>query len=140
MRTAVLAALIGFGPARAAQAATILVTVENVESSQGEVSVGLCDKGLSKEYCPYSVGRRAEAGKMEFKFENVPPGRYAVASYHDVNSNREFDRTLGIPQEPYALSNDAAKSLVPTLSEAAVAVGDGVTRVTVRLRRFMAQR
>ena len=33
--------------------AAISVIVENVETSDGTVNIGLCDKGLSRETCPY---------------------------------------------------------------------------------------
>ena len=62
---------------------TVLVTVENVESSKGDVSVALCDKGLSKDGCPFGTGRTAATGTMEFVFENIPPGNYAVVACQD---------------------------------------------------------
>ena len=120
------------GPVR-----TVLVTVENVESSKGDVSVALCDKGLSKDGCPFGTGRTAATGTMEFVFENIPPGNYAVVAFHDLNSNREFDQILGVPREPYALSKDAANKMIPTFKDAARAIGEGETRVTIKMQRFM---
>ena len=120
------------GPVR-----TVLVTVENVESSKGDVSVALCDKGLSKDGCPFGTGRTAATGTMEFVFESIPPGNYAVVAFHDLNSNREFDQILGVPREPYALSKDAANKMIPTFKDAALAIGEGETRVTIKLHRFM---
>ena len=116
---------------------TVLVTVENVESSKGDVSVALCDKGLSKDGCPFGTGRTAATGTMEFVFENIPPGNYAVVAFHDLNSNREFDQILGVPREPYALSKDAANKMIPTFKDAALAIGEGETRVTIKMHRFM---
>ena len=116
---------------------TVLVTVENVESNKGDVSVALCDKGLSKDGCPFGTGRTAATGTMEFVFENIPPGNYAVVAFHDLNSNREFDQILGVPREPYALSKDAANKMIPTFKDAALAIGEGETRVTIKMHRFM---
>ena len=116
---------------------TVLVMVENVESSKGDVSVALCDKGLSKDGCPFGTGRTAATGTMEFVFENIPPGNYAVVAFHDLNSNREFDQILGVPREPYALSKDAANKMIPTFKDAALAIGEGETRVTIKMQRFM---
>ena len=115
----------------------VLVTVDNIESNKGDVSVALCDKSLSKDGCPHGTGRAAAAGTMEFAFENIPPGNYAVVAFHDVNGNREFDQTLGIPREPYALSKDAASKMVPTFKDAALAIGEGETRVTIKMQRLM---
>ena len=116
---------------------TVLVTVENVESSKGDVSVALCDKGLSKEACPFGTGRTAATGTMEFAFENIPPGNYAVVAFHDLNSNREFDQILGVPREPYALSKDAANKMIPTFKDAALAIGGGGKRGNNKMQRFM---
>jgi uncharacterized protein (DUF2141 family) len=118
-----------------ADAATVIVNVEGVESSSGEVNVGLCDKSLSPDGCPFSAERPATAGRMEFKFENIPPGRYAVASYHDVNGNEEFDRLLGVPREPFGISNDGGGGLWPEFDGAAVRVGEGETKISIRLKR-----
>jgi uncharacterized protein (DUF2141 family) len=115
----------------------VLVTVENVESNKGDVSVALCDKGLSKDGCPFGTGKTAVTGTMEFVFESIPPGNYAVVAFHDVNSNREFDQTLGVPREPYALSKDAANKMIPTFKDAALAIGEGETRVTIKMQRFL---
>lgn len=38
----------------------------------------------------------------------LAPGSYAVAVYHDENSNQKLDRAFtGIPTEEYGFSNDA---------------------------------
>jgi uncharacterized protein (DUF2141 family) len=129
-----LPALAPFG---AAPAATVIVTVEGIEDRRGTINVGLCDKSLSREGCPYEAERPAAPGAVEVRFEKVPPGRYAVVSYQDVNGNNTFDRFLGIPQEPYALSNNAGENLVPTFEQAALNVGDGLTRVRITLQRFL---
>jgi uncharacterized protein (DUF2141 family) len=134
MATAMLLALAPFG---AAQAATVIVTIEGVEAESGTINVGLCDKSLSREGCPHQAERPATRGTVEVRFEKVMPGRYAVVSYHDLNENNEFDRFFGFPQEPYGLSNNAGESLVPTFDQAALAVGDGETRIRIKLQRFL---
>ena len=38
----------------------------------------------------------------------MPPGRYAIEIYQDVNSNQKMDMSwLGLPLEPYGFSRDA---------------------------------
>ena len=39
--------------------------------------------------------------------ENLEESEYAVAIFHDENSNDKFDTFLAIPQEKYGFSNDA---------------------------------
>ena len=123
-------------PAASLTTAAISVIVENVETSDGTVNIGLCDKGLSRDTCPYDKEVRASAGFIEATFENIPPGSYAVVAYHDVNGNGQFDRVLGIPREPYALSGQAAKKMVPSFSDAALPMRSGENAVVIRLKRL----
>jgi uncharacterized protein (DUF2141 family) len=47
-------------------------------------------------------------------FEDVPPGEYAVAVFHDENGNNDLDRNfLGIPSEGTGASNDARGFMGP---------------------------
>jgi len=125
------------GTAPADQAATtITVIVENVENADGTVNVAVCDKELSREGCPYDTAIKATPGFVETQFTGIPPGTYAVVGYHDENGNDEFDKFLGVPREPYALSNKAAENLVPTFADAALKITEGANVVIIRLRRF----
>ena len=61
----------------------------------------------------------------------VPPGVYAVAVYHDANSNGKLDANfLGIPKEGYGVSNDVRPRFrPPRFSEARVMVTRDTTLV-----------
>jgi uncharacterized protein (DUF2141 family) len=38
---------------------------------------------------------------------NLPPGRYALAVYHDMNDNWKLDKNfVGYPKEPFGFSNN----------------------------------
>jgi len=115
---------------------TVTVIVENVESASGTVNVAVCDKGLSREGCPYTHEIPAERGFVETEFDDIPPGTYAVVGYHDVNGNNEFDKLFGMPREPYALSSKAGGMLVPTFADAALPINAGNNSVIIRLRRL----
>jgi len=53
-------------------------------------------------------------------FAGVPYGTYAVAAYHDEDSDGEFDRRLGVPVEDYCFSNGATpRRLKPPSFESA---------------------
>jgi uncharacterized protein (DUF2141 family) len=69
-------------------------------------------------------------------FENIEPGVYAVAGYQDLNDNSEFDKLLGLPREPYALSGAAAEKLVPTFDDAALEFPAGPNDVMIRMKRL----
>ncbi len=116
--------------------ATIQVTVENVESDSGTVWVALCTTSLSVEGCPYQKSAPASAGSTRIAFKDIPPGVYAVAGYHDVNGNGVFDKFLGVPREPYALSGTAGEELVPRFDDAALEMKAGENDVTIRMKRL----
>jgi uncharacterized protein (DUF2141 family) len=118
-------------------AGTIIhVIVENVESNQGTVNVAVCDTGLSHEGCPYTTSAPAAQGFVEVVFDDVPPGEYAVVGYHDVNNNDEFDKFLSMPREPYALSGEAANSLIPAFRDAQLKINQGENYVIIRMKRL----
>ncbi|MEL7283346.1 MAG: DUF2141 domain-containing protein [Pseudomonadota bacterium] len=49
----------------------------------------------------------AENGPQTVCFEPQPPGRYAVATYHDKNGNRDLDQKFNrMPKEPFGLSTN----------------------------------
>src|SRR3712207_9084332 len=68
-------------------------------------------------------------------FDGIEPGTYAVVGYHDVNGNDEFDKFLGVPREPYALSNKAGDKMVPTFADAALKINKGDNTVIIRDRK-----
>ncbi len=71
------------------------------------------------------------SGKETILSFEVPPGTYAVAVYHDANSNGKLDANfLGIPREGYGVSNDVRPRFrAPRFSEARVSVTRDTTLV-----------
>jgi len=68
----------------------------------------------------------------------LPPGSYAVAVYHDENGDHDFNRTLFVPKEGFAFSNDAPTAVgLPSLADARFRLnaGGGVVRMRMRYRR-----
>lgn len=46
-------------------------------------------------------------GNAKIEFNDLKPGTYGVATFHDLNNNAELDRNLfGAPNEPYGFSNN----------------------------------
>jgi len=135
VKVAVVAVLLASSPATAA---TLVVRAEGVEPLRGTVKVAVCARGFSEAGCPWGASRPARTPTEEVVFEDVPPGRYAVAAYQDVNGNGELDKVPpGIPTEPYAFSNDVGRLAPPSFERALVEVGEGRTVVAVRLRRLL---
>jgi uncharacterized protein (DUF2141 family) len=41
---------------------------------------------------------------IEYTFEKVPPGKYALSCYQDLTGNNKFDKFLLLPFEPWAFT------------------------------------
>lgn len=126
----------GAGDEQSSTAATVHVLVEDVESDKGTVWLALCNTELSIDGCPYKTSVPAALGSVEATFEDIPPGDYAVAGFHDANGNDQFDKILGVPREPYGLSGAAGDMLVPHLQDALLPIKAGENDVVIRMKRL----
>lgn len=118
----------------------LLVRVERVRSSRGLVAVTLYadnrSKFLAKRGSLY-VGRvPAAQGVTELCIHVPRPGTYALAVYHDADSDRSFDRTgIGLPAEGFGFSNNPPTFLgMPNFGSVRISVPRSGTRTTVRLK------
>ena len=60
------------------------------------------------------VDRELKAKRAVIVLDNVEPGEYAIACFHDENANNDLDTNfLGIPTEGTGASNDARGFLGP---------------------------
>jgi len=121
--------------ARPGTAGALVIEIEGVRSGEGQLRVAVYDR---PERFGKDDGARtarevpAVVGLNRLVITGLPPGRYAVAAYHDENGNDTFDRSwLGIPEEGYGFSRDAKPGLgPPQFVEAAFELGaeGGVSR------------
>ncbi len=68
----------------------------------------------------------------------LKPGYYAIAQYHDENSDHNFNRTLFMPKEGFGFSNDAPTSIgLPSFESVRTPLSaqGTVVRMTMRYRR-----
>lgn len=110
--------------------ATIEVTVGPVRRPVGQVACRLYAAGDGfPESGARAVGQvqRVTGGSAKCVFDRVPPGRYAVAVFHDEDGDLTLSKNvLGVPTEGYGVSNDATHLMqAPSFDEAAFAVGAG---------------
>lgn len=90
--------------ATSSETATIVLTVEHIEDIKGNIEIALFSTGErfleeGQAYKNYSIEVKDNSETIELK--DLPKGTYAIAIYHDKNSNGECDRNfLGIPKEP----------------------------------------
>lgn len=97
-----------------ANAATVTLIIDGIDVGKGVVNVAFCDKGPLDQCRQFKANQPATAGAVGFRFEDIPAGSYAFVGYQDINSNDTFDKNMvGMPKEPFALSNNAGEKLFP---------------------------
>lgn len=134
------AALAAAGPA---QAGEVVITVTDLRSAKGVVRACMTTRADIFPKCIKDPGAHrtvVPAGdKVEIRFTGVKPGDYAIALLHDENDNGKADRALGMmPKEGYGFSRDApVKMAPPKFKDAVFNLGEGNSRVTIKMRYFL---
>jgi len=87
----------------------LTVDLSGLSTEKGEVMVGLYnEEGQWLKTNLQGKGSEVQGGSAQVVFKNLPKGEYAISTFHDINANGELDSNfMGIPNEPYAFSNDA---------------------------------
>ncbi len=83
-----------------------------------------------------SLSLPASGGDFSVTLAGLPPGLYAVKSFHDRDGNGRMNfNPLGMPLEPYGFSNNARAPFgPPSWRRAAFEVKTGGNGQTIRLR------
>lgn len=93
------------------------ISIEGVETSNGKISVAIYanENGFLEFEDVFKFdSTKAQKGTTELSIESLPPGKYAVAIFHDENGNDILDRNwLGIPKEKIGFSNAKMKTFGP---------------------------
>ena len=123
-----------------AESFSIALEVHNVRRNEGLITVDLHDNNpegfLKKAGLIERIRAAAESGVTRFCIPVDQAGTYAIAPYHDRNADFVFDKNwIGLPAEPYGVSNEPPIRLGPlSHSAAAFEVSGPATPVTVTLR------
>ncbi|NYZ11267.1 DUF2141 domain-containing protein [Azospirillum sp. RWY-5-1] len=122
-----------------AAAADLSVVVKGVRNGDGRVLLAVCTAAtfLTPD-CALQASAPAKGGAVTVVVHDVPPGRYAVQTYHDENGNKTLDRGLfGIPLEGIGFSNDAPIRFgPPDYAVAEISVAEPATGTAITLRYF----
>lgn len=88
----------------------IIVEIKGVESDKGTIFINLYQRAegfpsdWSKAFKQISIP--ATEGTMNYTFQNIPWGSYAISIAHDENDNGTLDTNfIGMPKEPVGASN-----------------------------------
>lgn len=110
----------------------------NQAGAGGSVRIALCPGEMAYEKEEGCIARTVPAtgSKVLLHVTDLPPGTYAVKVFHDVNDNSKLDTNwMGIPNEPYGFSNDAAGTFGPPgFKEASFVVGPGRSSIRINVK------
>lgn len=89
---------------------TISIIVNGIASSNGNIMIGVYDNAEQfPDYENAILGKviPSKDGSIQCEFPNLSDGKYAIAVWHDENSNQKLDTNwVGIPKEKYGFSNN----------------------------------
>ena len=118
---------------------TLRVQMEGFENTDGEAGVAVWNaaQGFPEEieHAVATTYVTIQDDTAVARFDQLPPGRYAVTVYHDKNDNRRFDKNwLGMPKEDWGVSNDVRPRLrAPRFDEAVRDLAAGEQLVEIRV-------
>ena len=121
-------------------AGELKIYVTNIKNNIGSIHYALYD---NPETFPESEGALLGGNKEVKKvlmdgltINNLKESLYAVAIYHDENSNNKFDTFFSLPTESYGFSNDAPIFFgPPNFSDASIYVPeDKIVKIEIKLR------
>jgi len=103
-------------PADGQRTGELRFVLTGIDASQGgHVRCALYDSEstwLNRSRSMQQASAPANRSRVACVFRNVPAGTYALAALHDADDDREMDESLvGLPEEGYAISNDAVERL-----------------------------
>lgn len=138
MRTRTLLILAALGlSALSAIAAELEVEVGGVRSADGQVKLMLFDRteGFRKEDKSREVlALPAAVGTVRGVFRDLPPGRYAIVTYHDEDGDGKLNLRFGMfPTEGYGLSNNPSVSGPPAFQDAAFDLPETGAKLAIQL-------
>ena len=127
-------ALLAFTPASTTTKLT--VKVDNIKGGAGKIIyVSVFTKGtFPMGKAKYDKSIAASGSNVSVTFE-LPNGDYAVALYHDLNSNKTLDQNLiGIPKEPYGFSRNFKPSVsAPDFSDCSFTLSGTEKKLSISL-------
>jgi uncharacterized protein (DUF2141 family) len=120
---------------------TVTVRIQGLRHDRGMILVALYD---SEQAFTKKSGHVAGAETPPKSrgavvvFDDVKPGRYALAFFQDENGNKKLDTNLlGVPTETFGFSKDAMGKLgPPTFAAAAIDIPAGPVSVVMNAKRL----
>ena len=128
-----LTILFGFLPKNT----TLTIDISNINKGEGNVMLAVHNRNNFLKDRVLEKKISASESNLKVTIE-LPQGDYAVAVYQDKNQNQRLDTNfLGIPQEPYAFSNNARpKFRAPNFDEAKIGLWEQTKYINIALQSW----
>ncbi|MBW4331158.1 DUF2141 domain-containing protein [Stakelama sp. CBK3Z-3] len=119
-----------------AMAGDVTVDVRGVKAGQGDLYVALQtrDQFMKQAGAAGTILSRPDSGDHKVVLNNVAPGEYSVAVWHDINGNKQFDREAdGRPIDGWAMINGTALHGTPQFDQVKLVVPPGGAAASVTM-------
>ena len=121
-------------------AGEIRILVSNIEEKRGTIHYGVYNNPkLFPEESGKIIGGFEQVSKViedGLLIDGLEESNYAIAIFHDKNSNAKFDTFFSIPKEKFGFSNNARVFLgPPKFEDASIFVGqNSIVEIMIELR------
>ena len=121
-------------------AGEIRILVSNIEEKRGTIHYGVYNNPkLFPDERGKILGGYEEVTKVMddgLLIDNLEESNYAIAIFHDKNSNNKFDTFFSIPNEKFGFSNNARVFFgPPKFEDASIFVGkNSIVEIVIELR------
>jgi uncharacterized protein (DUF2141 family) len=121
-----------------AQASTLIVTVDDVRSTNGTIHIDLNNSEASwkDKAPPFATGTvKAAPGSVTYTFNDVTPGLYSIDVFQDTDGSGKMQTGLfGKPRGGYGFSNNLTLMGKPSFDQSNFQVTDKDTTVLIHLK------
>jgi uncharacterized protein (DUF2141 family) len=120
----------------------LTVVVKNIRNNKGQIGLSLFHSADGFPNHPeksiLSIFITAKIESAEYTFKNIKTDTYAVAVFHDENSDGKINSNfLGIPKEGVGVSNNAKGHFgPPKFDDAKFSFNSSVQAITISLAYF----
>lgn len=118
------------------------VEFSNIQEAKGQLYVAVYDQPgtflKTDQVRSQKIVPITQTGVLTISLDKLPPGKYAMSCFHDLNGNGQLDTNwMGIPTEPYGFSNNARpKFRAPNWSETAFDWSGQGAPIGIRLEKW----
>lgn len=138
---ALIAPIIAHAEDATAAPPVLEIKVTNIENGSGTLYIAILNSAdgwlkSDADSKPYRDATQivSSTDDVIVSIENLPPGKYAISLFHDLNGDAELDTNfVGFPKEPFGFSAPMGTFGPPEFDEAAIEFPGEDTSVEIRL-------